>query len=199
MLLVWRELPTHRRLPGEIKKCSNCGKLGQYEKVCRSMKSQAAAQEPMFRRKKQTKASNDDDDSYDEYIFSAHDGRNQAQPWTTVNMCGTDIRMLVDTGSTVNIIDSQTYQMMQRTSMLRKPGHTNIYIYMHTTHLTLTHTHSCSHTFTQTLTHTHSYTHVHTHTNSHPLTYSHTLTLIHSYIHSHIHTHSHTQTHTHTH
>ena len=47
-------------------------------------------------------------------------------------MCGTDIRMLVDTESTVNIIDSQTYQMKQRTPMLRKPGRTNII--MHTDH-----------------------------------------------------------------
>ena len=89
----------------------------------------------MFRRKKQTvkrlqeKASNDDDDSYDEYIFSPHDGGNQAQPWATVNMCDTDIRVLVDTGSTVNIIDSYTYQMMKHTPMLRKPGRTNIYAY----------------------------------------------------------------------
>ena len=120
--------------PAKSKKCSSCGKLGHYEKVCRSKKPQAAAQEPMFRRKKQTvkrlqdKASNDDDDSYDEYIFSPHDGGNQAQPWATVNMCDTDIRMLVDTGSTVNIIDSHTYQM-KRTPMLRKPGRTNIYAY----------------------------------------------------------------------
>ena len=44
-------------------------------------------------------------------------------------MCDTDIRMLVDTGSTVNIIDSHTYHMMKRTPMLRKPGRTNIYAY----------------------------------------------------------------------
>ena len=121
--------------PAKSKKWSSCGKVGHYEKVCRSKKPQAATQEPRFRRKKQTvkhlqeKASNDDDDSYDEYIFSAHDGGNQAQPWATVNMCDTDIRVLVDTGSTVNIIDSHIYQMMKRTLMLRKPGRTNIYAY----------------------------------------------------------------------
>ena len=71
--------------PAKSKKFSSCGKVGHYENVCRSKKPQAATQEPRFRRKKQTvkhlqeKASNDDDDSYDEYIFSAHDGGNQAK------------------------------------------------------------------------------------------------------------------------
>ena len=119
MLLVWRAIPKKGDCPANGQSCTNWGKFDHYAKVCRSERvskphMQHVTPKPYQRRKQWAKQTvrrllpQTDSDSNDEYIYSVNNEQQRTQPWTRVIMSGTEVMVLIDTGSTVNVSDSYT-------------------------------------------------------------------------------------------
>ena len=85
--------------PATGETCSKCGKGGHFARVCRSRVPRARAVE-------------EETDSGDEYAFSATAGRRK-RPKLYITVGQDSVEMLVDTGTTVNIIDYTTFSKLR--------------------------------------------------------------------------------------
>ena len=121
--------------------CNHCGKVNHFAKVCCSKNKNETASHKLEHRQvsevhttaKGQQVSNSDD----EYVFTIasimqpasrsveHDDRPQVE----VAINGDPVSVLVDTGSTANIIDSNTYDKLVRQPVLRKASHVQVYPY----------------------------------------------------------------------
>ena len=152
----------HRNKPCPAKHavCSSCGLTGHFAKLCRK-KQQTPQRKPLQSKEPQTstrpkKESNfvkgkrrqrkahaitrDNDDqsssSDDEYAYAVEAG-NKLSTKTQLRLNDSfDLTFLVDTGATVNIIDSKTYESLQHQIKL-EPAKTKIFAYGSATPLQL--------------------------------------------------------------
>ena len=146
------EFPHERRpCPALNSVCANCGTEGHFARVCRKDKTFPAKQRPEQPRARarsthppdkkfqqnmqqaravqeaELKSSFDDSSSDENYAYTISQD-NKPTLKTTVRMNKNDVSFLVDTGATVDLIDSATYDRLKRNVPLRKSS-TKIYAY----------------------------------------------------------------------
>ena len=96
-----------------------CGKLGHFAKCCKTIvkSSQQSVNE--------VKKNNDESDE-DVYTFSMkHKSTDKRYP---INIGRKEINMLIDTGSTLNLLDEKTYKPFDTVPLLKQSNTKNIYI-----------------------------------------------------------------------
>ena len=104
--------------PAKGKQCKSCQKLNHYARCCRSSGTQTQANPKLNKKHVVNQVhigadmNNDLSSSDEEYVFSVH-GVNAPLPYATVCVNKTFISAIVDTGSTINIIDKVTYDSME--------------------------------------------------------------------------------------
>ena len=102
-----------------------CGKLGHFAKCCKTIvkSSQQSVNE--------VKKNNDESDG-DVYTFSMkHKSTDKRHP---INIGRKEINMLIDTGSTLNLLDEKTYKSFDTVPLL-KQSNTKIFTYHSNTSL----------------------------------------------------------------
>lgn len=119
--------------PAHDKTCNNCGKLGHlasmYRSSSKSKKFSSGSQR--FRKPKEYKSNSQkvnqvesttsastksDISSSEEYVLTVENTESSASraPQAQIKLCGTSIRIMIDTGATVNILDGSTYDKLKQ-------------------------------------------------------------------------------------
>ena len=93
--------------PAKNRRCNKCHQKGHYRKLC--------PEKPEKRKHSKSKAyrvteEDSDDDEDDGYVFSV--GKSTGLPHVMLKVQGVSVPFLVDTGASVDIIDSQTYRLI---------------------------------------------------------------------------------------
>lgn len=99
--------PHQGMCPAEKKRCNSSGKDDRFSRVRRSKSVKTnQMQEP---------ANIEISSSEDEYTFHVYKSKvsNIKQPNTKVKICDTEIKMLVDTGTTINSLDETSYSKLR--------------------------------------------------------------------------------------
>ncbi|XP_038049667.1 uncharacterized protein K02A2.6-like [Patiria miniata] len=71
----------------------------------------------------------EDSSSEDEYLFGIHKASSNKQPRVDVQICGSRINALIDTGASVDVMSQRTFDTLKITPPLTKPIHTRVYAY----------------------------------------------------------------------
>ena len=123
--------------------CHNCGKKGHLQKMCRSPAKQNAGQKwskPFYKQEstrcvqvhQDESPATDDDDDYI-YVFSINGPKSAL---FTVKIGTQSFQMLIDSGSTANILDKTTFNQLVPQPVL-KPSTAQIFPYQATEKLTV--------------------------------------------------------------
>ena len=114
----WPHKGGKSKCPAFQKRCHKCQGMNHFSKLCRS-------REPAIKQVLQ-----DSDSSDDQYVFHITDRKsvNKIQSYITVHVNKTPIRMQIDSGADVNILDEKTYNLVQHNSKL-KPTKLKLYSY----------------------------------------------------------------------
>ena len=112
------------------KQCNRCGKMGHFGKYCKTKEFTKKHQVRLtdvssLEEKKNYSSDSSSDDEQDTYVFCLD---SKDKPLYAVNIEGTEMKMLVDSGSTLNIIDSFNFRKIIPTPKLKQSS-TNIYPY----------------------------------------------------------------------
>ena len=91
--------------PAKDRKFNSCGRIGHYQKVCRSKKNHNKAKVMQVEVKDEST-----ENSEDEYVFGV--GCQRATPQVEVKVNGQTMLCFVDTGASVNVIDNKTYKTL---------------------------------------------------------------------------------------
>ena len=110
----WPHNGGKQKCPANGKKCNSCGKLNHFSKVCRS-KQQPSKKVHNVEHEQNSKTSDNDD-----YVFSLTtlftsnnvSDTDQSLPYAHIKVEDKQIKFLIDSGSSVDIINSKTYQML---------------------------------------------------------------------------------------
>ncbi|VDI13935.1 Hypothetical predicted protein [Mytilus galloprovincialis] len=121
------EFPHRGKCPAQGKSCNFCKKPNHFEKMCRSKRNNHTKQSVNTLENSdfennfecQTKI---DSSSDDEYVFGLQaeslkgtvNSIKREQPRICVKINESDINVLIDTGSSINVIDEDTYNRMKR-------------------------------------------------------------------------------------
>ena len=117
--------------PAMGRKCYQCGRLNHLSKVCRAKK-------PTIDRQTVRQIENDpttESETHDEIAFAVQEEKEivnsvQQQTHTHVQINDTPINMLIDTGSTINIIDTNSFNKIQKNNNISlKQSKTKIFPY----------------------------------------------------------------------
>ncbi|XP_062610353.1 uncharacterized protein K02A2.6-like [Saccostrea cucullata] len=114
--------------PAKGKTCNACHKIGHFASVCRS-KSKSMNRKPKSVR--QLDACNSDSDSEScEYLFGLDqiNSITKRQPRIKVEINGIPVSVLVDTGSSINVVDECTFKKLENKVKLRKAD-TRVFAY----------------------------------------------------------------------
>lgn len=93
------------------KKCMKCGIMGHFAKYCKT-KAPKKAESHQVRANEFTTESSSDDEAF---VFTIG---SKERPVYQVSVDGTPIKMLIDSGSTLNIIDETSLQMLKKEAYL---------------------------------------------------------------------------------
>ncbi|KAI2646664.1 hypothetical protein H4Q32_027926 [Labeo rohita] len=133
---IVEEHPHQGACPAEGKECKACGKLNHYAKVCRSSTKTPTQhakhndhphhkQRNKLQRVKQvatactSRAQDDSSSSEDAYVFVLNSNTCQQQPQTQIEINGTKITALIDSGAAVNIISKAVFDKLTPKPQLR--------------------------------------------------------------------------------
>ena len=118
-----------RQCPAKGKTCHACKKQNHFSSVCRSKRK---GNRRSVNQVEKTNACDTSSDSED-YVFGMQEEENvnavkSKQPSLNVTVNGLNVRMLVDTGSSINVLDENTYQKFQVKPKLLKTD-TKVFTY----------------------------------------------------------------------
>ena len=119
-----------RQCPAKGKVCHACKKQNHFSSVCRSKGKPKARS---VNKVEKTNTCDTSSDSNDDYVFGIHEQENvnsvkSKQPSLNVTVNGLNVRMLVDTGSSINVLDESTYNKFQVKPKLSKTD-TKVFTY----------------------------------------------------------------------
>lgn len=104
--------------PAHGKECHNCRKIGHFAKYCLSKTLSKPPRQKTDVNKKYadniTSEAPPSSDTDDEFTFNLYD--KQKQPQVTVSIAKIPIRVIIDSGSTVNIINENTFNVIKRSN-----------------------------------------------------------------------------------
>ena len=145
---MWWKLPTSRNLPCSRQKCLNCGKMNHFSKVCRGKPNNRSKS---FHLKKPSKGKHHarsadieesprsemssspagvDSDNSEEYTFNiGPQGHQAGKPIFQVTIMNTPIRIMADSGATVNILSKRDFDGLQSKPQLAETR-AKVYPYM---------------------------------------------------------------------
>ena len=106
---------TKTACPAQGKTCRACGKLNHFAKQCRSkMRSndKRASVKPL------TVTSNSDSECEQDYCYTVSHGEKK-HPKVNIFVNGINMRFLVDTGSSINVIGYETFQKLKSITLKR--------------------------------------------------------------------------------
>ena len=111
----------------EGKECRHCHKEGHFSKVCKSTTKKPI---PTCKSDIKPKINHIENSSDDEYVFSLKEEKSRDLPKVSVKIEGVDVRMMIDSGASINILDERALKLItgQRKVKLCKTT-TNIYTY----------------------------------------------------------------------
>ncbi|XP_053380302.1 uncharacterized protein K02A2.6-like [Mercenaria mercenaria] len=111
------EYPHKTKCPAQGKECLYCHKKNHFESVCRSktMKSRKTHNLNDY-------SSSDDSDQSDNYAFGLTVNAMSRRPYVSALVNGHNVKFLIDTGSSVNVLDQETYNKMNPKPKLQKPN-----------------------------------------------------------------------------
>ena len=119
-----------RQCPAKGKSCHACKKQNHFSSVCRSkMKTKAKS----VKQVEETYSCDTSSDSNDDYMFGIQERESvnsvkSKQPRLNVKINGLNVKMLVDTGSSINVLDETTFQKFQVKPKLSKTD-TKVFTY----------------------------------------------------------------------
>ena len=91
--------------------CENCGKVNHFARVCRSKRQSRQTQLPHQPRSHHIRFADAEADSSDEdfaYVFAVHPSMDK-EALVTVQLDNVPVKMMIDSGATINILDKSTY------------------------------------------------------------------------------------------
>ena len=119
------ELPLKsKECPARGKSCTSCNKVGHFASVCRSSQQRSSHHTPRDSRHTSTSTSRanvvttDREPTDDHYVFSN----------TSDDIEGEQVEVIIDTGASVNVLESSTYLALPNRPSLR-PTHTRVFPY----------------------------------------------------------------------
>ena len=114
--------------PAKGKQCRNCNKFNHFAKLCRSPRANirqghtSRQNQPRRRdnfRPVQTaedKPQSSSESSESDYCYAVNTNYNKA-PTTKLKINGKNVKFAVDTGSTINVIDENTFKQLQNINL----------------------------------------------------------------------------------
>ena len=110
--------------PARNKQCNACSKLNHFASVCRSKQANHLQDMPQDEANHQSHPNSDTDTSDEEctYTLSANacSGAAQKRPMTTITIGESRLHVLIDSGASVNIMGTQTYDTLRPRPNLSK-------------------------------------------------------------------------------
>ncbi|XP_063436697.1 uncharacterized protein LOC134718136 [Mytilus trossulus] len=110
------DFPHANKCPAFGKSCNSCKKLNHFASVCRSKRMDGTS---TFKRKVNTVDNYEHDDAHDSssddgYIFGLRENTvnkvQKGQPKINVKINNSNVDILIDTGSSINVIDESTFE-----------------------------------------------------------------------------------------
>ena len=136
--LIWPH--TTGPCPAKGQQCYNCGKLNHFAKVCRSKPT--SSNKPEITQMPKNDAANQitadpDSSSDDEYMYALNmDAPVSKVPTVSVQISGTTVNMIIDTGASIDILDEPTYNKVhQHNNILLTPSLKRLFSYGSSTQL----------------------------------------------------------------
>ena len=124
--------PQNKPCAAKGKICNYCQKSGHFAKVCKAKMHNNSMQTNCVTNTNAVTTTNVTSDSDDGYVFSAKNEAivHNSLPTCVVQIEGEPIRMTIDSGASVNIMDSNTFNKIRRPSnMLFKQPVSKVYPY----------------------------------------------------------------------
>ena len=126
---------THKskECPARGKSCTSCNKVGHFASVCRSSQQRSSHHTPRDSRHTSTSTSRanvvttDREPTDDHYVFS-NMSDDSTIPTRQVFIEGEQVEVIIDTGASVNVLESSTYFALPNRPSLR-PTHTRVFPY----------------------------------------------------------------------
>ncbi len=112
--------------PANNKPCNGCGKPGHFSRVCKSSRRE---KEPARIRKIEQREVTDSPDD-DEYVFTLNRPKNSEQQATVIiTVHGTEIRVLIDSGASVNVLDKNTFDRLNQPNNIIKLAYSPVKLF----------------------------------------------------------------------
>ena len=128
------ELPhKSKECPARGKSCTSCNNVGHFASVCRSSQQRSSHHTPRDSRHTSTSTSRanvvttDREPTDDHYVFS-NTSDDSTIPTRQVFIEGEQVEVIIDTGASVNVLESSTYFALPNRPSLR-PTHTRVFPY----------------------------------------------------------------------
>ena len=128
------ELPhKSKECPARGKSCTSCNKVGHFASVCRSSQQRSSHHTPRDTRHTSTSTSRanvvttDREPTDDHYVFS-NTSNDSTIPTRQVFIEGEQVEVIIDTGASVNVLESSTYFAIPNRPSLQ-PTHTRVFPY----------------------------------------------------------------------
>ena len=107
--------------PAKGKTCGKCNKKNHLTQFCRTKH---------IKQIDKTEETSSECEDNNQYAFTAINVcKEEKRPTTDIKLCSTKINILVDTGASVNLIDSTTYNTLEKIPQLKKSNTKNIHIW----------------------------------------------------------------------
>lgn len=110
--------PESKPCPAKGKKCEACGMLNHFSKCCTNKKAKPGSSS----KQEHTRQVNDRESSSDESTWTISPTRSDDRPLTHIKLCGGKCKMMIDTGSTCNLLSFKEYNELPNKPTLHPTG-----------------------------------------------------------------------------